>query len=80
MLNFQFVNKSYRPFLSKISSYKKLVKNFTESRIRIRIFFQGSDPDPHPNCQDPQHWFCQNSQFVDGVRLELCQYFMVFTV
>jgi hypothetical protein len=51
MLTFQFINKSYRPFLSKISCYKILYRAGSESG-----FFQRLDPDLHQNGLDPQHW------------------------
>jgi hypothetical protein len=35
MLTFHLKNKSYRPFKAKVSCYRKLVQNFTLSRIRI---------------------------------------------
>jgi hypothetical protein len=65
MLTFQFINKSYRPFLSKTFLLQKVgTKFYIEqdpdlhffwSQIWIR-FFKRLDPDPVQNRLDPHHW------------------------
>jgi hypothetical protein len=52
MQTFQFINKSYRPFLSK----NILLTKFYIDQDPDPVFFQRSDPDPHQNGLDPQIW------------------------
>jgi hypothetical protein len=73
MITFQFINKSYRPFLSKNILLKFFLYNIEQDSDpgSGSGFFQRSDPDPHQNGLDPQHCkkqvfarYCESKTFV----------------